>query len=383
MATKKIRGYFDWAISTKGAIEKIDGDKWLMKSERSSETYVTSVSSKTTYCGCPGFKLGRDGECKHIELIKLLTVVASAAYNQVVNLDVNPDPMCPECESKNYIKDGTRDTTRKGYVQRYECKDCRKHFSKNLEYGRKWYPPEVITEALSLYCRGLSSRKIEDHMRSQRKSEDEKIPRHNTISVWGRTFLAMMAEYLSQWAPSVSQIWSMDDLHLKLSDIKHYLYMVADYNHRFVLSHDMGDSKAADDVAPVTLKAKERAGDVPDIMLRDGARNLNKAIKETNTMVKNGAKKKTHQVLAHLRGNVTNLRHERLNRTIGERIRLPGTIKDKGSKLIAGFIMFYNFIRRHMALDGKTPAESAGFTIVATNPWDAIIRNAFWGVKLQ
>ena len=382
MATKKFARYIEWAMSTKGAFEKIDGDKWLVKSESSDKTYVVSVSSKTCYCGCPGFKLSSDEECKHIMFIKLLTTAATAAYEQTVKLDVDSAPKCL-CGSKNCIKDGMRRTTRKGHVQRYECRDCKRHFSKNLEYGGKWYPPEMITEALSLFCRGLSSRKMADHLRSQRKSEDEKTPTHNTISVWCRTFLAAMAEYLSQWVPSVSQIWSMDDLHLKLIGIKHYLYMVGDYHHRYVLSHDMGDSKAADDVAPVTREAKERAGDVPDIMLRDGARNLNKAIKETNTMVKSGVKKKTHQVTAHLKGNVTNLRHERLNRTIGERIRLPGTIKDKGSKIIAGFIMFYNFIRRHMALGGKTPAESAGFTILAPNPWDAVIRNAFWNVSLK
>lgn len=382
MATKISKGYLEWVLSTKGAIEKIDGDKWIAKSEHGDEEYIVSVSQKTMFCGCPEFSLASGKECKHIKLIKTLTTAASAAYEQTLNLSVDPDPKC-RCGSKNCIKDGTRSTTRKGDVQRYECRDCNGHFSMNLEYGGKWYPPETITEALSLFCRGLSSRKIADHMRSQRKSEDEKTPTHNTISVWCRTFLASMAEYLSQWMPSVSQIWSMDDLHLKLNRIKHYLYMVADYHPRYVLSHDMGDSKAADDVAPVTREAKERAGDVPDIMLRDGARNLNKAIKETNTMVKDGDKKTTHQVTAHLKGKVTNLRHERLNRTIGEMIRLPGTVKDKGSKLVAGFIMFYNFIRRHMALDGKTPAESAGFTIVATNPWDAVIRNAFWDVSLK
>ena len=32
---------------------------------------------------------------------------------------------------------------------------------------------------------------------------------------------------------------------------------------------------------------------------------------------------------------------------------------ERRSKLIAGFIMLYNFIRRHMGLGGKTPAEAA------------------------
>ena len=384
MVTKKeVAEYFEWAMGTEGAFEKADGDKWLMKSESSDEKYVTSVSPKTVFCTCPGFKLAPVRECRHVQLIKLFAVAASSAYEQTIVLKTDPEPKCPDCESKNCKPYILRGTTRKGYVQRYSCEDCGRYFSENPEYGSRWYSPETITEALSLFCRGLSSRKIADHMRSQRKSEDEKTPSHNTISVWTRVFLSKMAEYVSEWAPSTSQIWSMDDLHMKLRKVAHYLYMIMDYDARFVLAHDMGDTKAADDVASVTGEAKRRAGDVPDIMLRDGAANLNKAIKTTNTITRNGVEKKTRQVTAHLRGNVTNLRHERLNRSVGERLRMPGTIKEKGSKLIAGFIMFYNFIRKHMGLGGKAPAEAAGFVIDAPNPWDALIHNAFWGVKIE
>ena len=52
--------------------------------------------------------------------------------------------------------------------------------------------------------------------------------------------------------------------------------MIMDYDARFVLAHDMGDTKAADDVASVTGEAKRRAGDVPDIMLRDARRTSTK-----------------------------------------------------------------------------------------------------------
>ena len=198
-------------------------------------------------------------------------------------------------------------------------------------------------------------------MRSQRKSGDEKAPSHNTVSVWTRAFLPKMPEHVSKWAPSTSQTWSMNDLHMKPRRVAHYLYMIMDHDARFVLAHDMGDTKAADDAAPVAGEAKQRAGDVPGIVLRDGAANPSKAIKTTNTITREGAKKRTRQATARLRGNAAGLRHERLNRTAGERLRPPGTIKEKGSKLIAGFLMFCNFIRRHMGLGGKAPAEAAGF----------------------
>ena len=38
------------------------------------------------------------------------------------------------------------------------------------------------------------------------------------------------------------------------------MYMIMDYDARFVLARDMGDTKAADDVASVTGEAKRRRG---------------------------------------------------------------------------------------------------------------------------
>ena len=204
-------------------------------------------------------------------------------------------------------------------------------------------------------------RKIADHVRSQRKSEEEKAPSHNTVSVWTRAFLPKMAEHVSKWAPSASQTWSMDGLHMKLRRAAHYLYMIVDYDARFVLADDMGGTKAVDDAASVAGEAKRRAGDVPGIVARDGAASPSKAIRTTNTITGKGVEKRTRQATARLRGNAADLRHERLDRTAGERLRPPGTIKEKGSKLIAGFLMFYNFIRRHTGLGEKAPAEAAGF----------------------
>ena len=135
MVTKKeIAEYFEWAMGTEGAFEKADGDKWLMKSESSDEKYVTSVSPKTVFCTCPGFKLAPVRECRHVQLIKLFAVAASSAYEQTIVLKTDPEPKCPDCESKNCKPYILRGTTRKGYVQRYSCEDCGRYFSENPEY---------------------------------------------------------------------------------------------------------------------------------------------------------------------------------------------------------------------------------------------------------
>ena len=83
-------------------------------------------------------------------------------------------------------------------------------------------------------------------------------------------------------------------------------------------------------------------------------------------------------MIAHINGNPTNRRHERVNRTIAERLRIPRFIKSKHSNLVLAFAAFRNCIRRHMALDGRTPAEAAGIIIQGANPWATLIKNAYW-----
>jgi len=38
--------------------------------------------------------------------------------------------------------------------------------------------------------------------------------------------------------------------------------------------------------------------------------------------------------------------------------------------------IFHNYIRPHMALKGKTPAEIAGITVEGENKWLTLIQNA-------
>jgi hypothetical protein len=36
--------------------------------------------------------------------------------------------------------------------------------------------------------------------------------------------------------------------------------------------------------------------------------------------------------------------------------------------------IYYNFVRPHMGLDGKTPAEAAGIGIKEENKWNVLLR---------
>jgi hypothetical protein len=61
---------------------------------------------------------------------------------------------------------------------------------------------------------------------------------------------------------------------------------------------------------------------------------------------------------------------------IRDRERVMRTLEKTDSPILVGYRLFHNYIRPHMALNGKTPAEEAGIVIKGQNKWLAIIQNA-------
>jgi hypothetical protein len=46
------------------------------------------------------------------------------------------------------------------------------------------------------------------------------------------------------------------------------------------------------------------------------------------------------------------------------------------SPLITGLQIYHNYVRPHMALEGRTPAEKAGITVKGKDKWLTLIQNA-------
>lgn len=67
---------------------------------------------------------------------------------------------------------------------------------------------------------------------------------------------------------------------------------------------------------------------------------------------------------------------ERLNGEIRDREKVVRGVKTPDSPLIGGYQIYHNYVRPHMALDGKTPAEVAGIKVNGENKWLTLIQNA-------
>jgi hypothetical protein len=67
---------------------------------------------------------------------------------------------------------------------------------------------------------------------------------------------------------------------------------------------------------------------------------------------------------------------ERFNGELRDREKIVRGVKKSDSPLLSGLQIYHNYIRPHMALEGKTPAEVAGIKVEGENKWLTLIQNA-------
>jgi hypothetical protein len=92
---------------------------------------------------------------------------------------------------------------------------------------------------------------------------------------------------------------------------------------------------------------------------------------------KNFLDKKTEHVRnITFKGERNNNKMERLNGEIRDREKVIRSLKRVDSPILSGMQIHHNFIRNHMALNGKTPSEMVGIKIDGNNKWITLIQNA-------
>ena len=68
--------------------------------------------------------------------------------------------------------------------------------------------------------------------------------------------------------------------------------------------------------------------------------------------------------------------YERMNGEIRDRERVMRGLEKKDTPILTGYQLFHNYIRPHMALENRTPAEAAGIKVEGKNKWMTLIQNA-------
>ena len=291
----------------------------------------------------------------------------------IVNLQV-----CQICGSENIVRDGVRHN-KHGDIQVFYCRSCGKHFTINLGFERMKSTPQTVTIALDLYFKGISLRNIVDHIKQFYNVEVS----HVAVFKWIKKYVKLMKEYVDQLVPQVSGIWHSDEMTLSIHGQMRWLWNIIDNESRFWLASQITEKREIVDARNVLSEAHQLAKIRPMAIVTDGLRSYQHAItKEFHTMK---APRTQHIRVPNIRNRSNNNMVERLNGTVRERNKTMRGLESEptAQTIIDGFRIYYNFIRPHTALNGKTPAEESGIGKLNQNKWLDLISKARKFPKLQ
>jgi putative transposase len=351
----------------KTQIRRVNAFKYEVKSQSSNGLYEVVANERGWVCSCPDYKY-RAQKCKHVWAVefsfRMRVAVSTEALAPITETD-----SCVFCGSNHIRRDGVRHN-RAGDLQKFECLQCGKYFTINLGFEKMKHNPKGITMAMQLYFSGESLRNTQHSL----ELLGMKVS-HKTVYLWIRKYIGLMERFLDKITPDVGETWRTDEMYVKFSGNMKYVFAMMDDETRFRLSQMVADHKGTSDVRPMFREARQKAGKKPILLISDGAANFAEANKkEYQTRYADDTTNHIRDI--RLDATVHNNKMERQNGEVRDREKVMRGLKNTDSPILRGFQVFHNYIRPHMGLDGRTPAEAAGIQVKGDNKWLTIIQNA-------
>jgi transposase-like protein len=350
------------------SINQTGSSEFIVRSQTNEGTqYRVSWQLKKWVCTCPDF-LKHKRRCKHIYAVNTYQMLKQ--ISQGIR-ETEIDRTCPRC--------GSRETTKRAWrfnrsmpKQIYFCKKCKKKFSGTLGFARMKKEPQAIVLALDLYFKGLSLRKITEHLSSIYSIKAT----HVTVYNWIRKYVKLIKKYVdSEDSARLSNRWHADETVLRLKGSQINMWALLDDELKLLIASRISESREAKQAECLFEKGMKKAKNEPLEIVTDGLPSYEEAIG-------NLASKYGNPVI-HLKGPfaspLNNNRMERFFNTVKERTKqFRGLYSESTTEqFVDGFSLYYNHVRPHSALNGRTPAEAAGLKPhLENNKWLHLIRLA-------
>jgi putative transposase len=333
---------------------------------------VSRVEAKWV-CECPDHKT-RGVLCKHIYATIFSTTLREKASSQnfapETVTDIQVTTKCLVCGSKHIQKWGFRYRKSGARIQRYKCMTCRHRWENSVDptFALMRVNTKAIMVALDLYFKGISLRKIQDHLR---QFEDTHVS-FVAVYKWIQKYAALMEQYAKLLRPQLSGVWHADEMKVNIHGKWQWLWNIMDSDTRYILASHVAQGRGvaeAQEAFQIDKKNSNPEGE-PTFLISDGLSSYQAAAnKEFRNTV--------HIAKVGIQGEVNNNRIERLHGTMRERNKVTRAIKKPNSAIIEGQRIYYNHIRPHQALNGRTPAEVAGLgTHLDGNRWESLLKRA-------
>ena len=339
---RELRGL---AIVARGnMVKRTDENTYLVRSSELEKWYKVFWNGKGWICECKDHEK-RVQSCKHVYAVLFLSRLP---YILMANFQAK-EPTCPKCNSNRIIRKGLIHN-KEFAAQRYMCKKCKHKFSDKGESKGLKGNPLAVTAAADLYFKGLSLRMIEDHL-NRIYALNVSYP---TIHRWIRRVIKNMKAMEKEHGLSVGKRWHIDETEIKIAGEPHYLWNVLDAETRILLASNVTYGRSSKDAEMIIREALKNAKTPPKEIVTDGLKSYNVAMKNDFGCQINHISKP--RFTDPKNNNIV----ERLNGTLKTRIKGFRRLDNLSSsaQLFEGLRLYYNSMRPHSALGGKTPKSA-------------------------
>lgn len=269
---------------------------------------------------------------------------------------------CPKCKKEYIIKWTKRKTQNRGIIQRYKCKDCQATFTLDNGFFRMRNAPQKITLCLDLFYKGISTRKIQEHLQAFYPHNSS----HKSIYKWIVKYAKIISKFTDKLKLQVGEEIQIDEMEIgkRSSKFNGWFIDCIDTKTRFMISSEFKKHRDLKEVKQVLSLAKKKTESQVKIVTSDGWLAYPKAIQKTFTIKKKSNTRKygvEHNQVNASKGEGFNIKIERLHNSVRQRTKtlrgFHGSFNSSNA-IMKGYEVYYNFIRKHLALN-KCPYELA------------------------
>ncbi|MEM3112969.1 MAG: DDE-type integrase/transposase/recombinase [Candidatus Pacearchaeota archaeon] len=267
--------------------------------------------------------------------------------------------ICEKCKVKNIKKEGIRETKNRGKVQRYKCKDCSHRFSIDDGFWKMKNHEDKITACMNMYYAVMSLRKIQEHL----QMFAPKNSHYSTIYRWIVKYANMISTLTDNLQIQSGQELMSDEMEYHRLGEQNWFVDVMDTETRFMVASDYMKSRTIENLTKVLKRSKFVTNGNVKIVTTDGLQGYERVLKKSFGLKTHWNHKSPiihNVIIASERG--FNHKIERLHNTIRDRTKIMrgfhGSL-ESAKAIMKGMEIYYNFVRKHQGIDGKTPSEEA------------------------
>jgi putative transposase len=255
---------------------------------------------------------------------------------------------CPYCASGKVIKYGLYEG-----VQRYYCNACKRKFKTDDMPFHMKVEASNISSALAMYYTGSSITDIRNHIRQ----ETGYYPSKSRVFYWIEKYTESAAQHFAKAKPKVGDKWIADETMIDLDKgVKVWFWDMIDAKTRFLLASRVSLTRTTEDAKQLVQDAVKRVGKPPKVIVTDKMKSYPDGIFTALGGYTEHWQGSPFKVAAESTSRV-----ERFHETLKERTKVMKAFRDIDTliEFAKGFLTYYNFLKPHEALNGKTPAERA------------------------